>query len=378
MREEPATSAVTAAVVASSNNTIPQLRNRKHAHWMDDDNRIVYPENVQKENKNRDDCLPKASPFAGHEDSNGPHQFVNGRKINFKYISPQSINHNTTNLQSAFSTDTWTGQLLIQLSRIFNRNQHSRSPATFAGFLSLLLLTMSNYMLGPMRDAAALKVGVSYIPMLTLVSTILALASSVPVGWLFEAPNPERKWRGWRGRIGLTRGETQGTSLALFLRCFAVCLFGYAFSFKLMDLLRLGQVSGEHRYQSSSMNQKEEEDSFLVHELNQLLIWNENETFMAYIMKMTSFVLGKFGKAFYVMFFLVVHLMKLHSISLMWGVTSEAMEYEEQAEIRAMKRQRQSGSTAGGHAVEMEGEKVTGSDHTNVNTSGSKVGGKSR
>ena len=29
--------------------------------------------------------------------------------------------------------------------------------------------------------------------------------------------------------------------------------------------------------------------------------------------------------------------MKLHSLSLIWGVTSEAMEYEEQAEIRIMK-----------------------------------------
>jgi len=34
------------------------------------------------------------------------------------------------------------------------------------------------------------------------------------------------------------------------------------------------------------------------------------------------------------MFFLVVHLMKLHSLSLIWGVTTEAMEYEETAERR--------------------------------------------
>jgi hypothetical protein len=107
---------------------------------------------------------------------------------------PPNMNSSET---TTFSNDTWAGRLLIRLSHIFNRKQDSRrSPATFAGFLSLLLLTMSNYMLGPMRDAAALKVGVSYIPMLTfLVSTILALASSVPVGWLFEAPNPERKGR---------------------------------------------------------------------------------------------------------------------------------------------------------------------------------------
>ncbi len=34
------------------------------------------------------------------------------------------------------------------------------------------------------------------------------------------------------------------------------------------------------------------------------------------------------------MFVLVVHLMKLHSLSLIWGVTTEAMEYEESAEQR--------------------------------------------
>jgi hypothetical protein len=170
------------------------------------------------------------------------HVFVGDKTVTLTHsTTPTSVlvhppSHVPPNMNSSetttFSNDTWAGRLLIRLSHIFNRKQDSRrSPATFAGFLSLLLLTMSNYMLGPMRDAAALKVGVSYIPMLTLVSTILALASSVPVGWLFEAPNPERKGRRWRGRIGLTRGETQGTSLALFLRCFAVCLFGYAFSF---------------------------------------------------------------------------------------------------------------------------------------------------
>lgn len=184
-------------------------------------------------------------------------------------------------------------------------------------------------MLGPMRDAAALKIGVSHIPILTLVSTILALASSVPVGWLFEAPNPERSGLQWRGKVGLTRGETQGTSLALFLRCFAICLLGYAVSFKLIDLLGLGQNhSADH-----GENEKE---------LYEILSWNEGEKIFGYAMRIASFLLGKFGKAFYVMFFLVVHLMKLHSISLMWGVTSEAMEYEEQAEIRSMRKEKSS------------------------------------
>ena len=210
-------------------------------------------------------------------------------------------------------------------------------------------------MLGPMRDAAALKVGVSYIPILTLVSTILALASSVPVGWLFEAPNPMRSGRGWRGRIGLTRGETQGTSLALFLRCFAICLFGYAFSFKLMDLLGLAQGQGDEA--------DLEGEKLVQDEIIGVLAWNEGQSCFGYVMRITSFVMGKFGKMFYVMFFLVVHLMKLHSISLMWGVTSEAMEYEEQAELRAKRRQ-----TDGLHSDIADG----------TNNNDGQVGGKSR
>lgn len=54
-----------------------------------------------------------------------------------------------------------------------------------------------------------------------------------------------------------------------------------------------------------------------------------------------SKLLDKCGKGLYAAFFLVVHLMKLHSISLMWGVTSEAMEYEERAEMRAKRRERE-------------------------------------
>lgn len=96
---------------------------------------------------------------------------------------------------------------------------------------------MANYMLGPMRDNAALKVGVSHNPLLTLASTILALASSVPIGWLFEAPDPLRRGHSWRHRCGFIRGDTQGTSLTLFLRCFAICLIGYAVSFKLLELI---------------------------------------------------------------------------------------------------------------------------------------------
>jgi hypothetical protein len=109
-----------------------------------------------------------------------------------------------------------------------------------------------------------------------------------------------------------------------------VCLFGYAFSFQLVDWMKLG---GHHlQQQEQQQNHEENVPALIMDELYQLLVWNNNETMMGYVMKIVSFVLSKFGKAFYVMFFLVVHLMKLHSISLMWGVTSEAMEYEEQAE----------------------------------------------
>jgi len=256
----------------------------------------------------------------------------------------QTSSNQTTRPPSPFSNDTFAGQVLTALSNKFNSK---RSPATFAGFLSLLILTMANYMLGPMRDAAALKIGVSNIPLLTLVSTILALASSVPVGWLFEAPNTDRKGRSWRDRVGLTRGETQGTSLALFLRCFAACLFGYAFSFMLIDFFK--QNSGnsgngsdndngsnnDNGNGNGNGNDNHHHDKEILNEIYRIGIFDENETVMEYALKIASFVLEKSGKAFYVMFFLVVHLMKLHSISLMWGVTSEAMEYEEQAESRA-------------------------------------------
>ena len=84
-----------------------------------------------------------------------------------------------------------------------------------------------------MRDAIALAVGVDLIPQLTLASTVLAFCSSVPIGWLFEAPDPNRHlvWK----RMGLTRGETQGTLLALFYRCFALILLSYAIGFPLLE-----------------------------------------------------------------------------------------------------------------------------------------------
>lgn len=270
------------------------------------------------------------------------------------YISTSSL--------YTYSSDSYTGRVLAYLSNIFLRKRrdsnnidnsppnhpttHStnqdkihyeidrtRSGSAFAGFLSLLMVTCANYMLSPMRDAAALAVGVSHIPLLTFVSTVLALGSSVPVGWLFEAPNPERRGKSWRDKIGLTRGETQGTSLALFYRCFAICLIGYAFTFKVFEILGAWSAVLDEDGDKDTVDTIEEVQSLFP------TSWDYDElTSWAYHIAAT--ILKKFGKAFYVAFFLVVHLMKLHSLSLIWGVTSEAMEYEEQAELREKRRRR--------------------------------------
>ena len=128
------------------------------------------------------------------------------------------------------------------------------------------------------------------MPTLTLASTILAFCSSVPIGWLFEAPDPNR--RRLLKRMGLTRGETQGTSLALFYRCFALSLIAFVIVFQVIEIL-----------QNSSLD---------LHSL-----------------------FSGVGKMAYIAFFLIVHLMKLHSTSLVWGVASEAMEYEDVARKRS-------------------------------------------
>jgi len=238
--------------------------------------------------------------------------------------------HENQNLY-IYSIDTKVGRILTYLTtKLPAKTKKTRSGSALPGFLALLLLTMANYMLSPMRDAAALAVGIKHIPLLTLISTILALASSVPMGWLFEAPNPLRKGKSWRDRIGLTRGETQGTSLALFLRCFAICLIGYALTFKVLEWFGYQEDGGGGETQGENGGN----DDIMV---NLAFFQFQNENLWNYIIRITSKLLQKFGKIFYVAFFLVVHLMKLHSLSLIWGVTSEAMEYEEQAEIRSMK-----------------------------------------
>ena len=274
-----------------------------------------------------------------------------------------------------FTPHTLSGKVLTALSKKFvsKTNQHTHGGSALAGFLALLLVTCANYMLGPMRDAAALAVGVSHIPALTLASTVLALGSSVPVGWLFEAPNPMRR-RVWK-RMGLTRGETQGTSLALFYRVFAFLLLSYAVGFKIVDkfgkrnngigedddddekgetesaivlvvtffLRLLGGlgipiskiISSMEQFAGDALGMTRIISSAGIHATFETYAQESIPTLFVHIFKC---VVNKFGKVIYIMFFLVVHLMKLHSLSLIWGVTTEAMEYEENAEQRrAMK-----------------------------------------
>jgi hypothetical protein len=175
------------------------------------------------------------------------------------------------------------------------------AAATWIGFWALFLVTCTNYVLTPIRDAIALQIGVQHMPKLTLASTVLAFFSSVPIGWLFEAPDPNRR-RLWK-RMGLTRGETQGTSLALFYRCFAIILISSAVGFMSIDC-----------FQARTTTTTDTSAVSLDDRLSRL-----------------QFVFALTGQTLYISFFLIVHLMKLHSLSLVWGVTTEAMEYEEVA-----------------------------------------------
>jgi len=264
----------------------------------------------------------------------------------------------------AYTPNVLSSKILTYLSRRFvsRDRQQTHGGSALAGFLALLLVTCANCMLGPMRDAAALAVGVSHIPALTLASTVLALGSSVPVGWLFEAPDPRRR-RVWK-RMGLTRGETQGTSLALFYRVFAFLLLSYALGFVLVDIYggSGGSVNGDNGSTQKVMEEPAiasivafflrtfigmgvsvsriknalEQLPGLERRMNAFVILEtcSSESIPSLFLRAYSNVLKKFGKVIYIMFFLVVHLMKLHSLSLIWGVTTEAMEYEENAEQR--------------------------------------------
>jgi hypothetical protein len=202
--------------------------------------------------------------------------------------------------QSQHYTPYFSSTRLFHKLSTYVLRQHTRIPhhaSTWLGFWALFLITCANYVLTPMRDAIALQVGVSILPMLTLASTALAVCSSVPIGWLFEAPDPARR-KVWK-KMGLTRGQTQGSSLALFYRCFGWFLLVYAGGFVGLELCGLN-----HNYNAASSS---DESSA------RFISWNH--------------ILS----GLYIAFFLVVHLMKLHSLSLIWGVTTEAMEYEEVA-----------------------------------------------
>eukprot|EP00977_Amphora_coffeiformis_P006827 scaffold1499_cov170-Amphora_coffeaeformis.AAC.6 len=187
-------------------------------------------------------------------------------------------------------------------ARLLKQHYTPFAAATWIGFWALLNVTCANYVLTPMRDAIALSIGVEHIPNLTLASTVLAFFSSVPIGWLFEAPDPNR--RKMFKRMGLTRGETQGTSLALFYRCFALILVSYAIGFSAIEWLKWN----DHVV-------KEQE---VPEEVRRW--WPDWTSLFTWV-----------GTFLYIAFFLVVHLMKLHCLSLVWGVTTEAMEYEEVA-----------------------------------------------
>ena len=191
--------------------------------------------------------------------------------------------------------------------RLLPQHYAPLAAATWIGFWALLHVTCANYVLTPMRDAIALNIGVEHMPKLTLASTVLAFCSSVPIGWLFEAPDPNRR-RLWK-RMGLTRGETQGSSLALFYRCFAGILVSYAVGFQTIELLRANKV---------------EDVPVIALAESVSHWWPDLKVLWVYL-----------GQTLYIAFFLVVHLMKLHSLSLIWGVTTEAMEYEEVARKRS-------------------------------------------
>jgi hypothetical protein len=206
--------------------------------------------------------------------------------------------------------------------RVFQQEEFA--VATWIGFWALLNVTCANYVLTPMRDAVALQVGVRHIPKLTLASSVLAFLSSVPIGWLFEAPDPSRR-KVWK-KMGCTRGATQGTSLALFYRFFALSLLSYAAGFQIVDLVQNGNLSWIPPLKSwfDTKSLHDETDPLQADTAATLSIISAMWAWIPYI-------LSQLGHVMYIAFFLVVHLMKLHSISLVWGVTSEAMEYEDVA-----------------------------------------------
>lgn len=227
-----------------------------------------------------------------------------------KLESSASLRKSKKTSDAAFVPQYRSTYLYATISKWILRQHYTPfTSATWIGFWALSHVTCANHVLTPMRDAIALQIGVAHVPKLTLVSMLMAFCSSVPIGWLFEAPDPSRR-RLWK-KMGLTRGETQGTSLALFYRCFAFVLLSYAAVFEIMHLFGSNEENGSQKYAWVA--------SILGH--------------------LPASLLQTLSLAMYVAFFLIVHLMKLHSISLMWGVTTEAMEYEEVAQKKTVVEQ---------------------------------------
>lgn len=252
----------------------------------------------------------------------------------------QAHHHATNNSSTYFEPYYMSTKLIYSISlRIF---QHEEcAVATWIGFWALLNVTCANYVLSPMRDAVALQVGVQHIPKLTLASSVLAFLSSVPIGWLFEAPDPNRR-KVWK-KMGLTRGETQGTSLALFYRFFALSVLSYAIGFQLVDWIHNGTLlslisfvvpSAWLESLTNSTATTTAASAGATTTMGTETIWSFSamkglvfSTLSGWI----PYILSQLGQFMYIAFFLVVHLMRLHSISLVWGVTTEAMEYEDVA-----------------------------------------------
>ena len=254
---------------------------------------------------------PSTQEYLPPDENNNSHPLLASpgglRRTSRSTSSLPGASFNPTSSSSSFSSQTrqqhyypyfTSTRLWHALSQRFLPH-HTQTPlhaSTWLGFWALLHITCANYVLTPLRDAIALRVGLEVLPLLTLASTAMAVGSSVPIGWLFEAPDPAR--RKWWKKMGLTRGQTQGTSLALFYRCFAWFLLVYGVLFCVLEWM-----SGN-------------DDAASERSLSQSACWVSWQNVIS---------------GLYIVFYLVVHLMKLHSLSLVWGVTTEAMEYEEVA-----------------------------------------------
>jgi len=190
--------------------------------------------------------------------------------------------------------------------KIFDDATDDYAVATWLGFWALFNVSCANYVLKPIMDSVVLQLGVENLASLTFAGTILSFLSSVPIGWLFEAPDPKR--RKVFKKMGMTRGETQGTSLALFYRFFALSALSYAVGFQLVDWVRKLEWIKSYGW------------------IKWIFGTNEDGSNKDAII---PFLLDKLGMVMYVAFFLLVTLMTRHSTSLVWGVTTEAMEYEE-------------------------------------------------